>query len=39
MIESPPPAGSDRLLTRDQIRYCLFQGERLEAFRPVANDQ
>ncbi len=27
---------SDRLLTSDQIRYCLFQGERLEAFRPVA---
>jgi hypothetical protein len=34
--EAPPPAGRDRLLTRDQIRYCLFQVERLEAFRPVA---
>ena len=34
-VESPPPAGSDLLLTSDQIRYCLFQGERLEAFRPV----
>ena len=36
-VESPPPASSDRLLTSDQIRYCLFQGERLEAFRTVAN--
>ena len=35
-VESLPPAGSDRLLTSDQIRYCVFQGERLEAFRLTA---
>jgi Putative peptidoglycan binding domain len=31
--ETAPPVGRDRRLTRDQIRYCLFQGERIEAFR------
>jgi hypothetical protein len=34
--EMAPPIGRDRQLTRDQIRYCLFQGERLKAFRLVA---
>jgi len=33
--EIAPPIGQDLLLTPDQIRYCLFQGERLDAFRLV----
>ena len=39
--ESRPPAGQGRILDRSQVRYCVFQGERLEAIRlmTTTNDQ
>ena len=35
--ERPPVAGSNIALTRDNIRYCLFQQVRLEALGPLTD--
>ena len=35
-IESKPPVGQGRSLNKSQVRYCVFQGERLDAMRPMA---
>jgi hypothetical protein len=37
-IESAPPIGRDIVLNRDQIRYCLSEGIRLDSSRGVVND-
>jgi hypothetical protein len=34
--ESKPPVGQGRSLNKSQVRYCVFQGERLDAIRPMA---
>lgn len=33
--EDMPPIGSGRTLTRNQVRYCVFQGDRLDYIRPL----
>lgn len=35
-IEMMPPIGQGVLLNRSQVRYCIFQGERLDAMRSIA---
>ena len=35
--ESIPPIGRGLSLNRSQVRYCVFQGERLESIRLLAN--
>lgn len=32
-LETAPPVGTGRTLNRDNIRYCLYQNERLEAIQ------
>lgn len=34
-VEEMPPVGTGRSLTRNQIRYCVFQGVRLDYIRPM----
>jgi len=36
VVEQLPPIGTDRVLDRAQIRYCLSEDIRLEAARTVA---
>jgi hypothetical protein len=38
-LEARPPFGSGQTLTKDQIRYCVFQGKRLDYLRnlPTTN--
>lgn len=36
--EAIPPSGRDRVLGRSEIRYCLYQGERLDILRSLANE-
>jgi hypothetical protein len=33
--EDMPPVGTGRSLTRNQVRYCIFQGVRLDYIRPL----
>lgn len=33
--EDVPPVGSGLSFTRDQVRYCIFQGTRLDFIRPL----
>lgn len=37
--EEKPPVGTDRVLTRNQVRYCTFQGKRLDYMRPLTQSQ
>tara|TARA_R110000751_G_scaffold263960_3_gene363145 strand:+ start:1195 stop:3135 length:1941 start_codon:yes stop_codon:yes gene_type:complete len=37
--ENKPPAGRDRVLTRNQIRYCIFQGKRLDYMKQLTQSQ
>jgi hypothetical protein len=37
--ELKPPIGTDRALTISQVRYCVFQGVRINGARSVINDQ
>ena len=32
--ETRPPVGTSQVLSRDQVRYCVFQGKRLDYMRP-----
>ena len=36
-VEIKPPTGQGLALNRNQVRYCVFQGERLEAIRPLTS--
>jgi peptidoglycan hydrolase-like protein with peptidoglycan-binding domain len=36
-VEAKPRAGTDLALTRDNLRYCMFQQVRLEAIGPVTD--
>lgn len=36
-VETRPPVGQGLTLNRSQIRYCVFQGQRLETIRTLAN--
>tara|TARA_R110002096_G_scaffold175572_4_gene351405 strand:- start:5808 stop:7835 length:2028 start_codon:yes stop_codon:yes gene_type:complete len=36
-VETRPPVGQGFTLNRSQIRYCVFQGQRLEIIRTLAN--
>jgi hypothetical protein len=36
--EDKPPVGRNRLLTTEQVRYCTYQGERIEFLRPLPQD-
>lgn len=36
-METKPPAGQGLTLNRSQIRYCVFQRQRLETIRELAN--
>jgi hypothetical protein len=38
MAEAMPPMGTDLVLSRSQIRYCLFQESRLEYLRRSTSD-
>lgn len=35
--ESRPPVGQGLVLNRSQVRYCVYQGERLEAMRSMTS--
>ena len=35
--EAVPPVGTDLVLTEPQVRYCTYQGERIEYLRTMAN--
>ncbi len=35
-VEEKPPAGSGRTLTKSQVRYCTFQGDRLDFMRSLS---
>lgn len=37
-VESRPPVGTGLVLDRDQVRYCLAEGIRLDAAREVINN-
>lgn len=37
--EEKPPVGRDRVLSRNQIRYCIFQGKRLDYIKPLTQSQ
>lgn len=34
-----PPVGTDRLLSREQVRYCVFRGKQLEMMRELASGE
>lgn len=34
--EAVPPVGTDRLLSTPQVRYCIYQGERIDYLRLMA---
>ena len=36
-VETRPPVGQGLTLNRSQIRHCVFQGQRLETIRTLAN--
>ena len=36
-VETRPPVGQGLTLNRSQIRYCVFEGQRLETIRTLAN--
>ncbi|MBL4805795.1 MAG: hypothetical protein JKY31_00720 [Rhodobacteraceae bacterium] len=36
-LETLPPVGRGLTLNRSQIRYCVFQGQRLDTIRPLTN--
>ena len=38
-VEETPPIAQGRILTSNQVRYCVFQGKRLEYMRPITNSQ
>jgi hypothetical protein len=37
--ELKPPVGTDRALTTNQVRYCAFQGVRIDGARSVIDDR
>ncbi len=37
--EAKPPPGQGRTFNRSQVRYCVFQGERINAIRPHASTE
>lgn len=36
--EDMPPVGTGRSLTRNEVRYCIFQGARLDYIRPMTTN-
>lgn len=36
-VETPPPPARDRVLTRNELRYCLSEQVRLEAMEPMVD--
>ena len=36
--ENRPPVGQDRVLTRDQIRYCVAESVRIETMEKIVNE-
>jgi peptidoglycan hydrolase-like protein with peptidoglycan-binding domain len=36
--ESRPPVGQDRVLTRDELRYCLAESTRIDAMEKIVNE-
>jgi peptidoglycan hydrolase-like protein with peptidoglycan-binding domain len=36
--ESRPPVGQDRVLSRDQLRYCLAESARIDAMEKIVNE-
>ncbi|MBY6164842.1 hypothetical protein KUW14_03180 [Pseudooceanicola nitratireducens] len=36
--ETKPAIGTSRVLTRSEIRYCLYQGERMDHLRPMIDN-
>ena len=37
LIEQKPPVGSNRLLSENEVRYCVFQKERLDILESMLN--
>ena len=36
--ETKPPAGEGRALSINEVRYCVFESERIELMKPLASD-
>lgn len=37
--EEVPPLGTDRVLKKSEVRYCIFQGERLDIIREIISEK